>query len=119
MRTLRRGTALVATLLLTLLASGCGTITNSAIGTWAAEQPEVHLEFTHEGVVSGTDGCNRVTGYWQQDGDTVTFYGLASTLKGCPDTQVWLVNPATATVEAGTMTFYNAEHDKLGQLRRQ
>lgn len=119
MRTLRRGMALAAVLVMTLVAAGCGTITNSAIGKWAGEQGMTQLEFTHEGVVTGHNGCDRVSGYWHQEADTVTFYGLASTQKGCTDSQVWLMDPATATVSNGTMTFYDSDHEQIGQLTRQ
>lgn len=114
-----RPMAVATVLLLTLLASGCGRTTNSAIGTWTDQEGEAELELSQEGEVSGTDGCNRLTGSWDQQGDTVTFHGLASTLMACPDTDVWLTNPATATVSGDTMTIYDADDDELGELSRQ
>src|SRR5699024_8404655 len=119
MRTLRRAMALTGVLLLTLLATGCGTITNSAIGTWAGEQGTTKLEFTNEGVVTGQDGCVRVTGDWHQKADTVIFYGLAPAEQAVNDGQVWLKDPATATVSNGTMTFYDSDHEQIGELTRQ
>src|SRR5699024_2646843 len=119
MRTLRRAMALTGVLLLTLLATGCGPITNSPIGTWAGEQGATQLEFTNEGAVTGPDGCARVTGYCHQKADTVTFYGLAPAEQACNDGQVWLKDPATATVSNGTMTFYDSDHEQIGELTRQ
>jgi len=43
---------------------------------------EAHLEF-QAGRVSGSDGCNRVTGSYQLNGDRVTFGQMAATQMAC------------------------------------
>src|SRR5262245_11766145 len=45
---------------------------------------EAHLQF-QAGRVSGSDGCNRVTGSYQLDGDRVTFSQMAATQMACVD----------------------------------
>ena len=46
-------------------------------------QREAHLLFQSEGRVSGSDGCNRVTGSYQLKGDVVRFGQLAGTQMAC------------------------------------
>src|SRR5262245_36069262 len=43
---------------------------------------EAHLQF-HAGRVSGSDGCNRLTGSYQLNGDRVTFGQMAGTQMAC------------------------------------
>lgn len=58
------------------------------------DQP-VFLEFSSAGVVSGYAGCNRFTGSYRQNGDTLVFGPLATTRKACaPDVmerEAWLL----------------------------
>ena len=44
---------------------------------------EAHLVFQRDGRVSGSDGCNRITGGYQLKGDVVTFGQIAGTLMAC------------------------------------
>lgn len=43
------------------------------------------LEFFEPGRVSGTGGCNRITGGYTVDGDTISFGPLASTMMACAE----------------------------------
>jgi heat shock protein HslJ len=47
---------------------------------------EPHLVFS-EGRVSGSNGCNRFTGTYQQDGESLHFSPLAMTKMACPPPQ--------------------------------
>jgi heat shock protein HslJ len=47
---------------------------------------EAHLILDAAGRVSGSDGCNRVTGSYQLKGGALTFGQLAGTRMACPDT---------------------------------
>jgi len=47
---------------------------------------EVHLLFQAGGRVSGSDGCNRVTGSYELKGDVVTFGQMVGTQMACVDT---------------------------------
>jgi heat shock protein HslJ len=47
---------------------------------------EAHLLFQADGRVSGSDGCNRVSGTYKREGDAVTFGPMAGTRMACPDT---------------------------------
>ena len=47
---------------------------------------EAHLAFQPGGRVSGSDGCNRITGSYTLKGEGVTFGQIAGTQMACPDT---------------------------------
>ncbi|WP_277049802.1 META domain-containing protein [Ruania albidiflava] len=118
MRAIRQVLALVTVALLAAL-TACGTTTNPAIGTWGTGQDgQPQLKLTHEGVVSGTDGCNDLKGSWSEDGDTITFYGVTATEMDCPDVDVWLTHPATATLDGDTLHVFDAGGSELGTLER-
>ena len=53
--------------------------------TPALEGVETKLAFDNEGQVSGTFGCNSFGGNYSQDGDTLTFGPLMSTLMACDE----------------------------------
>lgn len=44
---------------------------------------EAHLQFQAGGRVSGSDGCNRITGSYELNGDRVTFGQMAGTQMAC------------------------------------
>lgn len=46
---------------------------------------EAHLVFQAGGRVSGSDGCNRITGSYELKGDVVTFGKMAGTQMACID----------------------------------
>jgi heat shock protein HslJ len=47
---------------------------------------EAHLLFDAAGRVSGSDGCNRITGSYQVKGDALTFGPMAATRMACVNT---------------------------------
>ncbi|MPV49256.1 MULTISPECIES: META domain-containing protein [unclassified Pseudactinotalea] len=118
MRRLRVGMVVLAVAASAL--SGCGEAATSAQGTWGSSGgDETRLTFTGEGLITGTDGCNRLSGTWQQDGDDVTLAGLATTLMACPDVDVWLIDPASAVVDGDTMHLYDSDGAQIGDLSRE
>ncbi|WP_147917235.1 META domain-containing protein [Ruania zhangjianzhongii] len=117
MATIRRLLAVVTVCVLALFAAGCGAVSSSPEGTWTGDEG-TELELTVEGLVTGTDGCNHLSGTWEQDGETVTFSGMVGTLMACMDVDVWLTGPATATIDGDTMVVFNSEGAELGELQR-
>src|SRR5690625_3473835 len=118
MRTVRRMTVLLTACLLTMLTAGCGTETSSSPeGTWTGAE-DTQLELTEDGTVTGNDGCNHLSGSWEQDGETIVFSGMISTLMACTDVDVWLTDPRSATIEGDTMVVYGREDAELGELQR-
>jgi heat shock protein HslJ len=50
-----------------------------------AKQREPHLIFANTDLrLSGSGGCNRVTGGFEVDGDTLRLRGMAGTMMACP-----------------------------------
>jgi heat shock protein HslJ len=56
--------------------------------TTPAQDPvrEAHLQFQADGRVSGSDGCNRTTGGYTLNGESLTFGRMAATRMACLDT---------------------------------
>jgi copper homeostasis protein (lipoprotein) len=46
---------------------------------------EAHLLFHDEGKLAGSDGCNRIFGSYELDGDKIQFGRMGSTLMACPE----------------------------------
>lgn len=101
--------------------TGCASPTPDVTGTWGdpnvAGQPS--LELSVAGEVTGTDGCNRLMGSYEVDGDKVVFGPLASTMMYCEGVDTWMLNAASATVEGDEMTVYDLDGQSIGTLRRQ
>lgn len=112
--TMPKITALGGVVLMAL--AGCGFVSMSARGTWVDDAGEVELEFTQEGLIRGTDGCNLVEGTWEEHGDDVTMTMSIIDSKDCAEGEVWLVDPVAAVVEDDTMTLYGPNDVELGTL---
>lgn len=57
--------------------------------------------------VAGRSGCNRFTGGWQQNGATVKFGPLASTMMACPPALMDLERKFLSTMEAVTTVSFD------------
>ena len=108
--------AAVAALALT----GCSGSAASVVGSWGntAQENEPSLEFTDAGEVFGTDGCNRLTGSYTEDGGVVTFGQLASTMMFCEGVDTWLGQAATGKVSGDTLTISDESGTEIGKLER-
>ena len=96
-----RSTTLTGTILLAaaLALSGCATrrrhgaggspsasasadeiSAGAAAGTWgdADDTTQPSLELAEDGTLSGTDGCNQLSGQWTENGVDLTFENVAS-----------------------------------------
>ena len=115
MRATAAGAALILGAMIPL--SGCASSDSSPVGTWG--DPEVaYLELGPDGALSGSDGCNRLSGSWEADGDAVTFVGVAVTLRACVDVDDWLSRLDTAEVDRDSMTVFNPDGEQIGILDR-
>lgn len=107
-----------------LVLAGCsgGGVSDAVVGTWgdgtAASDP--HLVFADDGRVSGSDGCNSLSGSWTVDGDAVVVSDVASTLMACPDVDTWLSGIAQATLSQsdGQLTILDDSGTRIGSLDR-
>lgn len=103
--------------------AGCAPATTSgstgAAGTWGTDAPgEPQLVLAEDGSLSGTDGCNRLTGSWSEEGTTVDFGQVASTMMFCEGVDTWLVDLATGTVEGSTLRVLDIDGVEIGTLSR-
>ncbi len=113
-----------------LLLAGCSSLSTGDMdgpeGTWGIPepgQPEVTLE--EGGHAYGTDGCNQFTGSWRlegeagQDGTTVVFSDMTSTLMACDGMDTWFTRTVSATVHGDVLHCFDAEGSEIGTLPRQ
>lgn len=114
-----RATALGVALVLgaVLSVSGCASLEPSAVGTWG-DLDIAYLELGEDGALSGYDGCNRLAGTWESEGATVTFVGVATTMRACVDVDDWLGRLATAEVSREELTVLDSTGEQIGVLGR-
>lgn len=102
-----------------LLLAGCSSPASAAEGTWGEDHPgRPHLVLAGDGALSGSDGCNRLIGSWEQDGEAVRFIGVGSTMMACPDVDDWLAALDSAVLEGDSLRVRDATGDEIGVLRR-
>jgi heat shock protein HslJ len=90
------------------------------IGYWVESNTPTapFLSIQADGSYSGNDGCNALTGRWDQaDDDAILFTAGASTLMACEGVDTWLNLATQGRVRAGVMTLQSADGTVLGQLR--
>jgi len=83
-------------------------------------QHEAHLQFESGGRVSGSDGCNRITGTYERKGEQVAFGQMAGTQMACVNTSGTeepfrdaLKNAARLTVVGNRLELYDAAGTRL------
>jgi heat shock protein HslJ len=118
------GGAVIALLMLT----GCLGVQGSAsggdldaVGTWSdpSTESEPYLSLADGGSLTGSDGCNRLTGSWSVDeGEQVLFEEVAMTRRFCEGVDDWLSGLSAATISGTTMTVLGQDGAEIGQLER-
>jgi heat shock protein HslJ len=127
---MKRLAALAGSLLLALTISSCGAATGP-VGTWGegyntdkAPYFEMSLaaekdpSFDQAGFITGSDGCNRLTGQWFLVKGELTFNQLGGTTVACEDIDTWLSKAAGASIDGDVMTIKDAKGATLGTLDR-
>lgn len=117
----RRTVRTAAALAVVLLLAGCAGTPSGAkvVGMWgstASGQPNLNIE--NDGTFSGSDGCNRLSGQGQIDGNEITFGSIASTMMACEGVDEWLGKAATGNVSGDTMTVLDDSGKTIGTLPR-
>jgi heat shock protein HslJ len=97
-----------------------GSAAHDPVGTWGDPEAngEPSLELASDGKLTGTDGCNQLSGAWTDDEGTLTFENVASTRMFCEDVDDWLSKLDTGTVAGDTLTLYGAAGREIGTLER-
>ena len=91
------------------------------LGAWGIEEHgQASLEFVLEDFrVSGSDGCNRVFGFWELNDDgSVELKQMASTMMFCQDVDTWMNGASTVNVTGGVLALTNAQAMVIGSLER-
>ncbi len=110
-------TALATGLLLTLSACSGGDPAASFVGSWGSQEPgQPNLTITEKLEISGTDGCNHLSGTGSINGETLRFGNMVSTEMACPDIMTWLGGAYGATVSGGVMTITDLDDVTIGTL---
>jgi heat shock protein HslJ len=106
-------------LVLAFLMTGCAPAAAPPAGTWGSSaEGEPQLVLQANGSLSGTDGCNRLTGTWSKKGKTVSFDDVASTRMACTGVDTWLIDLSTATIAGTTMHVLNDAGTEIGTIER-
>lgn len=64
---------------------------DTLVGTWGStDEDEPNLTFDTDGTVSGTDGCNEISGDWSLDDGIVTVAPMLITQIGCEAVDTWM-----------------------------
>lgn len=93
----------------------------SAVGTWGdpTDTTAPSLSLAADGTLTGTDGCNRLTGRWEDQGaGRIEFDDVASTRMACEGVDTWLSALDEATIDGDTMTVLGDDDVELGTLER-
>ncbi|MFE6964735.1 META domain-containing protein [Agromyces sp. NPDC057679] len=95
-------------------------VSAGAVGTWGdtddATAPSLSL--AADGTLAGTDGCNRLTGRWEDEGGgRIEFDDVASTRMACEGVDTWLSALDEAAVDGDTMTVLG-DDVVIGSLER-
>lgn len=91
------------------------------VGTWGdpSVEAEPYLSLAEDGSLTGSDGCNRLSGSWSVDeADQVLFEDVASTRMFCEGVDDWLSGLAAADIAGTTMTVLGQDGSEIGQLER-
>ena len=86
---------------------------------WGIQDTEgiTSLDLAEDGTASGTDGCNRMTGTWEQDGTQVAFGPWATTRMACQSVDTWLSLSVKATLEGENLVFVDENAVEIGTLQ--
>lgn len=89
-------------------------------GKWASpEAGEPFLEFSADGQVKGTDGCNPIKTTWEVDGDKVIITSFTSTQKACAGVDTWLSGAVSATIDGNVMKVMDGKGKVIGGLEKE
>jgi len=108
--------AVMAMLVLGACASGAST---PGLGRWGDVRGTggPGLTLAAGGTLTGTDGCNTISGTWTATGTTVEFSDVTTSRLPCPSsTAFWVLNLRSAVIEGTTMHVLDADGTEIGTL---
>lgn len=118
-RRARAAAAVLAVAGSSLLLLGCASGGDGVAGAWGEDaKGEPRLVLADDGALTGTDGCNRLHGEWEEEGGTVRFGNVLSTAMACPDVDIWLVGLSTAKLDGDQLRIFDESGTEVGTLQR-
>lgn len=87
--------------------NGKGGVVSTINGT------EVTLAFSTDGAISGSGGCNKITGPYTASDGTISFGDLASTAMACPEPEGVMEQETEFLAALATAATYSIEGDRL------
>ncbi|MGY4645873.1 META domain-containing protein [Cellulomonas sp. URHB0016] len=89
------------------------------VGTWGTSSTgEAYLVLAKDGTVTGSDGCNQLSGTWKSASDGVTFSPFAATQMFCADVDTWLGRATSAQVQGDELVLSGEDGTQIGTLQR-
>lgn len=104
-----------AAISLTACATGTSSVSDTAWG-FPDTDGKPSISFAADGSVTGSDGCNTLTGSWTEEEANTAELMLASTLRYCEGVDTWLSGAASATVKNGKLVVSDSDGKELGTL---
>ncbi len=94
-------------------------VVQKLVGLWGEDaKGQPHLEFTADGEVHGSDGCNGIVTTYSVNGDRVDLARFASTLKACPGVDDWMRGVRAVEIDGDVLVIKDASGTELGTLPR-
>lgn len=89
------------------------------VGTWGStEEGQPSLVLEKDGSLHGSDGCNRLMGSYEVDGDDLVFGPLASTMMFCQGVDTWLGQAVGARYANNSLEILDPQGRRIGMLER-
>ena len=94
-------------------------VNEELLGTWVSQErglPE--LVFEASGVVSGSDGCNRIVSTYEATEAGARVAPFAITAMACMGVNQWLADVASVTLDDGVLRVRDVAGTEIGELQR-
>lgn len=92
---------------------------HTLIGKWESCEPGTPwLEFTPEGIVTGSDGCNGIVSTFVVSEEGATIDMFVSTLRACVGVDDWLRGVHTVQLRGDALVVFDRSGARLGELQR-
>lgn len=89
-------------------------------GRWSSpETGEPFLEFSEDGSLKGSDGCNAIRTQWKSDGETILIESFMTTQKACAGVDTWLSKATSVSIQGNVMKVMDSNNKVIGGLEKE
>lgn len=90
------------------------------VGKWTSpEKGDPFLEFSDDGSLKGSDGCNAIVTTWEVKDDEIAIDPFMTTQKACAGVDPWLSKASSATIEGTVMKVQDSNGKVIGGLEKE